>query len=618
MRTIPVVLLLAMVAPPSLVLGQDAKDEAAKAIAARRAQLQDLRYDSKERGRLPAKEQEQMDLAIERALEGLKAALEGTNTAVFDAAGSDWINGEYRLVPKDKVLPILLAAVKPLPEAGDKGRMRSLLLYYMSRQYGPAAQDILPNLVARVTNDKLDAYVRGSAIYAAARIGAGEPTVIAAFIEALKNPNPKNVSGVHDGIIGELAGMGRPAWPAKQAIADMLGHPWYQDGAFLALGTLARDEKPREVAFYFKQLERGDKIPPEESAAAFLHVRLAAKMVMGGKKIDETVAQAARPILLKIVEERPNDIYAREALRTLQLIGAGPSARAVKLFVRNILRDRAPEAFSALEATEATDKNAVAPLLDGLVTALERPGKHDWYTRVMLARAIGRYGKEARPAAPHLLKALRATKSLPEPGHADVDVFTTYVDVLAALDGNEPGVRQGILDLMAPDGVLKNSVKSGPLVHQRLLSALATLGLSNKADERKLSLLRVREGLDSREGRVFAAAANVLIRHEGLSKEEAQPLVPLLARVLPEKFAFEKDDDGASAIHGRRVAAIKALSALGAAAKNVVPQLEVWAKKPLEKSGPSFSRFAPDPPVNQVIREAERALVRIKKADEGQ
>src|SRR6266446_978222 len=77
---------------------------------------------------------------------------------------------------------------------------------------------ILPFLLATVVDDKLSSYLRGQAMDAAARLGAGEAKVVEAFIQALDNPNPKDSSGVHDRAIQLLGEMGKAAWPAKPAI----------------------------------------------------------------------------------------------------------------------------------------------------------------------------------------------------------------------------------------------------------------------------------------------------------------------------------------------------------------------------------------------------------------
>ena len=130
----------------------------------------------------------------------------------------------------------------------------------------------LPDLLAMLTDDTVNTYLRGKAIDAAAQIAPGDEAVLKAFITALNNPNPKSSSGVHDRIAAQLGEMGKTAAPARPALEKLLTHEWYQDGAFLALGKIGRDEKPRPLAEYLGRLGKLDRVSAEQAAVACLHI----------------------------------------------------------------------------------------------------------------------------------------------------------------------------------------------------------------------------------------------------------------------------------------------------------------------------------------------------------
>src|SRR5262249_29974408 len=132
---------------------------------------------------------------IKLALRSLEAALQPSEDDVFTSAAWDVVHGRTRNLPEDELLRILLPAVRqPVVGVTKRSGAQLRLLERVSVQFGPKAKALLPDLLKVVRDDKPDTWHRGYAIDAAARIGPSDPEVVRAFIDVLKNPNPKEAS----------------------------------------------------------------------------------------------------------------------------------------------------------------------------------------------------------------------------------------------------------------------------------------------------------------------------------------------------------------------------------------------------------------------------------------
>lgn len=601
--------------------------EALRLVEARRKALS--AFESVDLQRLTPEQQAETLRKIEPALKDFAAALTSKDAHVFSEAVRDLMNGNYRGFPKDRILALLLPRVKRPETIMERMTSQGFIMEHLARWYGPAARAALPDLLALVTDDTVNTYLRGQAIDAAARIAPGDEMVVKAFIVALNNPNPRSTSGVHDRAAAQLGEMGKAAAPARPALEKLLTRgDWYQDPAFLALGKIGRDETPRPLAEYLARLGKLDSIPVEQSAAAFLHIVAAGKT---GRKlfvkstgrveevIDAEVVKAVQPVLLGIVEDRKNDVHWRAALRALNELGPGTSPRAARVLSQALLRGGSWPAIEALQRMEPTDAEAAKPLAEAFAQAAK---DHDWHTPTVLAGLLTRYGKAARPAVPAVLESLRTFRASPNPGDAYAEQFAAYLAVLSAAGGDEPGVRRLVLDLLNPaSDILKRSGPDATPDYQvSLLRTLAQLGLPADGKERKLALVRVREGLASDLTMVFSAAAGVVIAVQPLAQDEAGPLVPLLARVLAPGFRFKAAHARVAArlgeqypfeqalLFGQRMA-LRALGALGTQARDVLPAVKALAERPLEKR---TSDYRPEPAINAVIRAARKAAEAIR------
>jgi hypothetical protein len=245
----------------------------------------------------------------------------------------------------------------------------------------------------------------------------------------------------------------------------------------------------------------------------------------------------------------------------------------------------------------------------------------DWYAPKVIAEALAGHGKAARPAAPAVIKALRNFRTSADPGVVFGEQFAAYLAVLGGVGGDEPGVRRVVIDLLDPTGdVLRKTGPNSPEYQVSLLVTLAKLGLPAEGEDRRLALSRVRDGLSRELAPVFCAAAKVVIAAKPLSAEEANPLAPLLARVLAPDHRFKEAHPAISHRLREPFSAeelglsgvglgIRALGALGPAARETLPALKTIADRALEKR---TSDFLPDPPMNAIILEARKAVEAIR------
>jgi hypothetical protein len=582
-----------------------------------------------------------------KALAQLDAALRSTDPYVYTSAVQDLTNSQYRSFAEGAVLNLLLPCFKTAETEQMRFTAQGLLIDHVARRYGSKASAALPDILRIVTDVRAQPYLRGQAVEAAARIAPGDKAVVDAFIAAATRPQPANSSGVHDRIAERLGEMGKAAWPAKKALLAIFARgPWYEDSAALALGKLALDDPPRPFADYLDRLAAPDRIPLEQAAAAFLHVQQAClpgsairppnlmalqpfqvHVEQALKGLDRRRAAQSRPVLLKTIADRPGcDVYIRSALRTLVVIGPGASPRAARLLVDVLTRrpigetpEARNEARAVLALFEPADKAAVPIFADGIDT-LAKDDIHEWLSRCTLAQVIGRYGKDARPAAPALLRNLERFRRAPT-----VAAYPAYEEMAACADalagaGDVPGARATVLHLLDPDGpLLKKAAGADPTVQASLLLALGKLDLPGAGEERDAVLDRLHGALGSRSGLVVSTGAKLVVRHaRSFDAKEVKTLVPRLVRVVTGAAPLKADqasgivplDFGANEPTGiPRAFAARALAALGPRARDALPALEALAaQKLVDVRG----TFLPEPPLNAIIREARKAVEAIR------
>jgi HEAT repeat protein len=159
--------------------------EAVRLVEARRKALSTLEYVDLQR--VPPEQQAETLRKMEAALKDLEAALTSKDTHVFTEAVRDLMNSEYRAFPKDRILPLLLPRVKRPETRLDRMTSQGFIMELLARWYGSKARTALPDLLAMLTDDTVNTYLRGKAIDAAAQIAPGDEVVLKAFITALNN-----------------------------------------------------------------------------------------------------------------------------------------------------------------------------------------------------------------------------------------------------------------------------------------------------------------------------------------------------------------------------------------------------------------------------------------------
>jgi hypothetical protein len=533
----------------------------------------------------------------------LASALRSKDPKVRSQARHDLLNLTFRKIPAEQAVPVLLPLLSPPATELEDANFQGLLMEYLARIYGPAAKAALPRLRTIIVDDKVMIYLRGQAIWAAARIGPGDPEVVAALIKAIENPRPETSSGVHDRAAQALGEMGKAAWRARPALLLLLEHRFdiVQDSAFIALGQLARDQPAKPAEEYVRRLAGVGRLPADQVAAALLALQFTPPAEQA------RVAALARPALVSVLEQRRKDIYTRATLRTLTALGPGSSPRAVKAILTCLLRDSGGEPGPALEKVEATDKRAVEPLTEALEKTLTHPS---WHTRVLIARALGRYGKDAAPAAPALVKALRRVQRVTALNDAYSEELKTYLDALGKIGGHRPDALRATLDLLDPKSeLLRQSGSLAPYTRAILLRGLGGLGLPADGELRAAGLARLGEGLAAESPEVFIAAAGGVLAAGKVSEQEAAALVPRLLRVLQPGFEFkQKSQKSLGDPPGARLTAIRALRDLGPAARAALPSLQRLAERPLDRR----RDFKLEPVENAVTRAALQAVKAIR------
>jgi hypothetical protein len=574
------------------------------------------------------------------ALADWKRDLVSTDDYVQREAVRDFENGYLRNFPENKVVEALLPLLKkPEQKSLERITAQGLLMEALTR-HPAAAKPALPDLLAFVADDKVHTYLRSIAIDAVARLAPGDPAVVKTFIRALENPNPKDSSGVHDRIAERLGDMGKPAREARPALEKLFARgPWYGDVAYLALGKLARDESPRPLQAYLDRLGKIADHPQDEIAAAFLHIQTICHPgspligpntyhVFTYEKLDKAQAEKARPVLWKVADEHRDDVHARAALRTLLALRPGSSAEAARILTRNLEIKATPEnggrladlSTWLLAQFEASDPAAIPILAESF--GRQFANRNLYTIPRQLADLLASYGKQAKPVAPHVIRAVREFVVDPDPGSAIGELFGSYVHLLAALGSETPGAQALILDLLDPKStILSRARGAAPLYHFELLRGLLALDLPARGPERDRALNRVRDALDAGSAPVFGMGARLVAKDAAaLTEAELKPLLPLLIRVLAPDFKF-RDALSARSIrmgdafdstqqqHLGPTVALQALAALGPKAKDAMPAVKAIADRPLKEQ--KRDSFVPEPNDNALIQTARKALQAI-------
>ena len=594
---------------------------------------------------------------IKLALRSLEAALQSTDDHVFSSAAWDVVKGNTRNLPEAELLKILLPAVRKFlggPIEPNVAPLLCRLLESVTIRFGPKAKELLPDLLKVVRDDTVSAFERRYAIDAAARIGPMDGEVVHAFIDVLKkNPNPKDelhgsAYGVHYRIVERLGDMGKAAWPAKKAIEGVFHRgEAYHDRVFHSLGKLALDETPRPLADYLKRMKQIDKLPMEQVAAAFLHVQrmcdmeptapaisLTPRGIDGGllwfyqQQQKQKWAERARPVLYQVVERRLKvDVYTRAALDTLYIIGPGSSPEGAMILVHAITsvsyQDyRFDTVGQALTRFETKDKEAIAPLSEGLARLYDVSEYQPTHRRIII-EVLGRFGKDAKPALPILLKTLeQLEKDAHHTSEIEACVFT-----LAAMERDAPEGRTLLIRLADANGpfLKKVSGTNREEVRDNLMVALSPMGLPKEGKERAQLLEIVLAGLKSEDPSYHTAAAlNVQRNAADLAQREADDLVPQLARVVTQNDFWLWGGPQRNGSCGRRLPAdvshlygqgmaIKALGALGPKARKALPQLEAFAARDLRTTNTlSYSSRVTWGPIHSAIVEARKAVPLVR------
>jgi hypothetical protein len=574
---------------------------------------------------------------VEDAFAAWKRDLASADDPVYLPAAQDFENGYLRNFPADRVADALLALLKkPDLKSLDRLAAQGRLMEALARYSPTEAKRALPDFLVFVADDKVPAYLRGQAIEAAARTAPGDRQVVKVFIRALENPNPKDTSGVHDRIAEKLGDMGPSAADAKPALRKLLARgSWASDAAYIALGKLSRDEPARPLQDYLDRLGQIDRYSEEEIAAAFLQVQALChpgspiigsnvSFVFTFEKLDRERAAKARPVLWQVAEQHRDDVHARAALRALLAIQPGSSAEAARILTRNLDLKWTPDnggwvtdlSTRLLAQFAPTDPAAIPVFAEAF--GRQFANRDQYPIPRELALLLAKYGKQARPVAPYALRAVSEFVVDPNPNSARIEVFASYVRLLATLGPEVPRTRATVLDLLDPKGpLLTRAGAAAPAYHFELLQALHTLGLPADGAERRQSLERLREALDAGSPAVFSMGALIVAKEAAsLTEAEAKPLVPLLARVLAADFRFRDTvsritlrADSALTATPRLLGpgpALEALAALGPKAREAEAAVKAVADRPLKPwKAPAFTK---EPPENHLIRAAGKAL----------
>ena len=585
---------------------------------------------------------------ILKAWEELETALDSTDPFVFRAIASDI--GLYRKFDAQKVLQLLLPRMKTPEKDDERVRGQSALIEYVGRAYGPKAAEALPQLLAIVVDKNLATRIedggrkinmiyinlRSAAVKAVARIAPGDKRVVDALIEALNNLNRElDRPYIHGDIVGHLGEMGQAALPARKALLKNFDRAdfYYQDN-FVALGKIGRDKPSRPLKDYLAILESIDKNPAEEVAVAFHHVVAEATtdrkvykkfLEPRSEEVKETkpdVVMAVRPILLKIIEDRPDDIFSRAAIRALGDIGPGSSPRATKAIAACLLRERAEKettgAVDLLRRVEPTEPEAVLPLIEAFKKTVGT--KDSWPLTEELAKAFPAWGIASRPVAPTLLKAMQEFHSTFD-ANLLPHLFPPFAFAVSACAPDDDNARKVVLELLDPKGDFLTKAGKWTLSFQKvLLLTLARIGIPKEGEDRSKSLKFIQQiaKIDTHDAIAVAAYAAKAIPNP--TKVEIDPILHELVRALDPKFELpELPPLQLSTTFFYRLGmdwrvdgttfTLQAMEALGPLAKVALPQVQRLADRKLVFQGQYDQKFRQQDAITKLAQKVVAAIL---------
>ena len=457
-------------------------------------------------------------------------------------------------------------------------------------EYGEKAQVAVPDLLLLLQKDDYE-NVSVESARALAKIAPQDPTVIAAFTRAAMKRGTVGLAAIES--LGETGPAANAAAPSLvKLLSNQKGNIDISSKAFDALGRVVRVSSGVSVSEAVPILNKLDTTPIEKIAAAFTILR------------EEGGSVDVIPVLVKILNQRPEPHFKYAAIRALGKIGPGSDVNAVRTLVSLLSRDPsldplAEAAERAIELIGDGDLEAVVPLAE----ALSRPNP---LVRRIAATALIRIGPAAKSATPALLKALQ--KEL-HTETTDYLVVNMVAGALASIGPRASGAATEVLNLLNPTAPFAQK-PGAARIRPLLFGVLAAVGVPQKAEAREKTLQRVLEGLQSSSRYERGGAARVA----GLLGTEAAPAVPHLIRMLDPKVddstmtpLFEAtmmalvrptqlNRNLLNKAHGSHaegmttgmLEAIRALGRIGATARAAIPTLNRYA---LSKDGEILFSF---------------------------
>lgn len=587
-------------------------------------------------------------------LKALSEALTNDDPAVRDAAKRDLINREFRDLPAAQVVPLVLPLLKP-PEA-DISQMstQGLLMEYLAAVHGSKARAALPLLIEYFRDPKVTPYLRGAAISSAAKIAPDDSQLVGALISAIKHPEPRTTSGVHDFAARALGDMGKAALPASSAIRELLEHHFsiVRQEAFVALGKLSLVDHPVDTDQTIERLRSRNALTPDELSAALMIIkkqygeqrkaamdaaeesRRAARIAVwrpDDKRAAERAKTAARlaaeannsqandptlvevrGLLVDVIDEHDNNYSQWCAITTLSAIGPPSDRRTVEVLLHAFLKEGSSEAQVSLSQLDGDNSQCVEPLVTSLGETVKQ---EDWYASVVLAKTLARFGDAAASAQPHLSQGIRNVRKVTAPHDGYQEQIDTYLSTLIAIDARSQA-WETVLELLDPQSPL--AIASGDMaIYPKMcaLRAYSGLGLPRSGPDRETALKRLLSALSSNHGQIrLTAAQSVAAVSAKMTDQEGEQFIQILLTLLDDERQQSSGTDqrDSQSTVSSKLAAINALANFGATAHDALPLLEKVAKQPIPT--PSFI-----PTVSQrsdLIQAARKAVKSINGSDD--
>lgn len=496
-------------------------------------------------------------------LGGLERDLGSEDPEIRIAAQHDLLGGAYRDVDPAALVSVLVRRLgAPIPESwdgpllpGNETTFRGRLIEHLSTHYTSHADALLPEFLEVLADVSNSAYLRGSAAAALERIGPVKPEVVTALIDSIEDPLPRASTGVHDRAARALGSMGTAATSAVPALTDLLEHPFgmTQDEAFIALGRIAADGSALAMADHLDRVRRVDELDAGEASATLLALMSTPE-----------AARSAVPSLVGLLEAQGDSYVQRAALRSLTAIRPKASPRLVAALLEAMIEDRSRQAEATLLQIKP-DGPAPVELLAEAMGSLWMHEHADalWPQRVVLAHAIGRFGRDGAAATPTLTDGIRRGAPRIQLHSAAREEFAAHLSALAAVGEGDASAAEAVLH--TTDAVAEGEFAAWG--RTRLLEAFVGIGLPENESNRATLLDRIRTALETSDAGAKQTAAKVIRAHAHEFKDaEAAPLVPLLTRALDVELAPHT---------------LPALGALGARAAPALPTLESIAAEEL-------------------------------------